>query len=254
MQFCKVHLLQIFRPLFRMQLNLHYTLVVIPGMCVCVRASVYGMNRLYIQFHLIFFTFCKIQMSEQGLQKNVCNWKFTRKFIQNIHFKLKIAKNKPKPKISSEKSYIKLKLENYFSSTVRFVERWFELECLIFTFQSGQKPHSRPYQLVNDCGTDDDLLSVFSLFTFHSFEKYHYKLSRVRMRLWKRERERAGAHSAGVLSRSVRTANGIEQKKSRDKNECFFRFSEYILNEKKTMLRMHDCSQNHIPDIYSPNG
>lgn len=151
MQFQKVHLLWIFRPLFRMQSNLHYIhLLWFLACAFCMCASVL----LSIQFHLISFIF-EIQMGKKKFRKKTCthNWKCTGKFIQNIRFQSKNREKKQESKISREENDSKLKII-WYSTIVSLCGLWKGVSNWNTQFSHSSlatEMRSRLHQLVNDC-------------------------------------------------------------------------------------------------------
>lgn len=169
-----------------------------------------------------------------------CTWKF----IQKIHFKLKNLREIRSWQLG------KLKIGWHSSNTTRFVKRYFALELTILTFQFGEKPRSRSYQLVNDCKVYTHRWRPFqcALLCSHSI---HLKIPHNKSTRSKRER----THSASTFYQEVVAPQmALNEKIKGQKRMCrFFRFCFHSENEKtETLFQMHNCcSQNHISDMCS---
>lgn len=113
MQFQKVHLLRIFRPLFRMQSNLHCTLVVIPDMCVCMQVCLrvcFAQHPISFNFFHFFFQ-KKNQMRKKKFRKNRAQLKQRWKIYSKYSFQVENLKEKMQKleDFASAKSDAKLK-------------------------------------------------------------------------------------------------------------------------------------------------
>lgn len=168
-----------------------------------------------------------------------CTWNF----FQNIHLKLKILRENRSWQLG------KLKIERHSSNTTRFVKRYFALKLTILTFQFGEKPRSRSYQLVNDCKVYTHRWRPFqcALLCSHSI---HLKIPHNKSTRSKRER----SHSASTFYQEVVAPQmALNEKIKGQKRMCrFFRFcfhSEWMKKKQKHCFKCIIAAHRIISQI-----